>query len=298
MKIGQALAVLQGVDKAYGQQRVLDGLDLSVHAGELLALLGPNGAGKSTAVAMMLGLDTPDAGRVVLCGQAPGELAARRGAGVMLQEAELPASLRAGELIELTGAYYPSPLSVVEAAQRAGIEDLIARPYGKLSGGQKRRVQFAMAIVGRPCVLFLDEPTTGLDVEARSAIWQAVRQLVAEGCGVLLTTHYLEEAEALADRVVMLAQGQIVAEGSVETMRAFGGGRRLRCRTAIAVSELALWPGVRAASSDGDAVTLEVDDAESLLRRLLDADPTLSDLEVTRAGLAEAFLELTRRSLQ
>src|SRR5690606_30441263 len=195
------LAHLQGVHKRYGPVLALDGIDLSLRAGQVHALLGANGAGKTTAIALLLGLVTPDAGDVALFGQSPRRLAARRGIGVMLQSAALQETLQVRELLDLTRSYYADPRSVEECVQLAGLDGLMKRRYGKLSGGHKRRVQFALALCGRPRLLFLDEPTTGLDIEARQGLWRAVRELAAQGSGVLLTTHYIEEAEALADRV-------------------------------------------------------------------------------------------------
>ena len=290
------LAQLRGAGKSYGALRALDGIDLQLRRGEVLALLGPNGAGKTTAIGLLLGLVRADAGEVELFGMDPQRIEARRGIGVMLQDAKLPETLRVGELIRLTASYYPAPRGVAESAELAGIADLLDRPYGKLSGGQQRRVQFAIAVCGRPALLFLDEPTTGLDIDARQKLWQAIRELVAQGSGVLLTTHYLEEAEALSDRVVVLDRGKLVAEGSVGEIRAHVSQRRVRCITAVAADVAARWPGVREALRDGEYLRLVADAAEPVVRRLLDADPDLHELEVQRAGLADAFLELTRNS--
>ncbi len=291
---GEALAQLKNVRKAYGKIQALDNVDLALHGGELLALLGPNGAGKSTAISLLLGLVRPDAGTVALFGQDPQRIGARRGIGVMLQSAELPPTLRVGELIRLTASYYPAPRSVEESAQLAGVSDLLQRFYGKLSGGQQRRVQFALALCGRPRVLFLDEPTVGLDIDARRKLWDAIRHLVAEGNAVVLTTHYLEEAEALADRVCVLARGRVVSEGSVDALRARVALKRVQCATTVHLEEIARWDVVVEARRDGDRMLLATDHAEALVRRLLDADPRLSGLEVRAAGLAEAFTELTR----
>src|SRR4051812_40037508 len=192
------LAQLRDAHKAYGTTDALDGIDLHVGSGELVALLGPNGAGKSTAIGLLLGLVQADRGQATLSGLPPSQLAARRQVGVMLQSAGIPDTLRVGELLELTRSYYPDPRSIADCVALAGLDGLLSRRYGRLSGGQQRRVQFALAICGRPKLLFLDEPTTGLDIEARHALWQAIRELLAQGCGVLLTTHYLEEGEALA----------------------------------------------------------------------------------------------------
>jgi ABC-2 type transport system ATP-binding protein len=268
-----ALARLIGVKKRYAEIQALDGLDLDVRPGELLAVLGPNGAGKSTAIALLLGLQRPDAGEALLFGRSPMELVARRGVGVMMQEVSLPDALKVRELVAMTSAYYPDPWPTAQTVERAGIGKIADRPYAKLSGGQKRQVQFALAICGRPRLLFLDEPTTGLDVAARETLWATLRGLVGSGTSIVLTTHYIEEAEALADRVVVMAKGRRVASGAVEEIRAIVVRKRVDCSTALD----------RATSN-----------AESVVRRLLAADPDLADLEVRRAGLSEAFAELTQ----
>ena len=288
------LAQLCGAHKAYGAVAALDGIDLHVDSGELVALLGPNGAGKSTAIGLLLGLVHVDRGQATLSGIPPSQLAARRQVGVMLQSAGIPDTLRVDELLELTRSYYPDPRSIADCVALAGLDGLLSRRYGRLSGGQQRRVQFALAICGRPQLLFLDEPTTGLDIEARRALWQAIRELLAQGCGVLLTTHYLEEAEALADRVVVLNGGHIVAQGSVQAIRARVSQRRIRCVSALPVDAVADWPQVRSAVRNEGHIDIVADAAEAVVRRLLDADPQLSGLEVQRAGLADAFVELTR----
>jgi ABC-2 type transport system ATP-binding protein len=290
----QALAQLRGVAKAYGAVRALDGVDLELHGGELLALLGPNGAGKTTAIGLLLGLSRADAGEVRLFGMDPQRIEARRHIGVMLQDAALPPTLRVGELIRLTASYYPSPRGIAESAELAGVADLLRRPYGKLSGGQQRRVQFALALCGRPRLLFLDEPTVGMDIEARRKLWNAIRALVAEGVSIVLTTHYLEEAEALADRVCVLARGKVVSEGSVEALRARIALKRVWCATRLPLAEIASWPEVADAHADGERLCLSTERVEALVRRLLAQDAGLSALEVRAAGLAEAFTELTR----
>jgi ABC-2 type transport system ATP-binding protein len=290
----EALAVLRGAGKSYGALRALDGVDLELHGGELLALLGPNGAGKTTAIGLLLGLVRADAGEVELFGMDPQRIEARRGIGVMLQGAALPPTLRVGELIRLAASYYPSPRSVVESAELAGVADLLRRPYGKLSGGQQRRVQFALALCGRPRLLFLDEPTVGMDIEAREKLWKAIRALVGEGVSVVLTTHYLEEAEALADRVCVLVRGKVASEGSVEALRARIALRRVWCATRLPLAEVAAWPEVVEARLDGERLCLSTEHVEPLVRRLLAQDAHLSALEVRVAGLAEAFVDLTR----
>jgi len=290
----KTVARLDGVIKHYGRLAALEGANLQLHRGELLALLGPNGAGKSTAIGLLLGLLRADAGTVELFGQDPQQIAARRRIGVMLQDAALPPTLKVGELLRLTTSYYPAPRSVEESAALAGVADLLGRPYAKLSGGQQRRVQFALALCGRPELLFLDEPTVGMDIEARQKLWAAIRQLVAEGCAVLLTTHYLEEAEALADRVCVMSHGRITHEGTVEDLRARVALKRIRCRSRLSPEAVGAWPEVSEVRQQQERLHIATAEAEAVVRRLLDADPQLDELEVQRAGLAEAFTELTR----
>jgi ABC-2 type transport system ATP-binding protein len=288
------LAELAGVKKRYGETVALDGLDLQVRPGELLALLGPNGAGKTTAIGILLGLQQADAGEARLFGRSPHDLAARRGVGVMMQEVALPDALRVEDVIRQVGAYYPDPLPFEEAVTLAGVEKLVKRPYVKLSGGQKRQAQFALAICGRPRLLFLDEPTTGLDVTARETMWATLRRLVKEGASIVLTTHYIEEAEALADRVVVIAKGRRIAEGTVREIRALVVRKRVDCATATPLSVIQGWPDVAAATEEAGRISITTTDAEGVVRRLLAADAALADLEVRRAGLSEAFSELTQ----
>ena len=290
------LASLQGACKRHGKVVALDGVDLELRAGQVLALLGANGAGKTSAISLLLGLAEPDAGEARLFGRMPCELQARQGIGVMLQSGAIADTLDVGELLDLTRSYYPAPRSLAECTAIAGLDGLLERRYGKLSGGQQRRVQFALAICGRPRVLFLDEPTTGLDIEARQRLWRGLRELVAEGTSVLLTTHDLEEAEALADRVVVLAAGRVVAGGSLDEVRARVDQRRIRCATTVDAADVARWPRVRAAQRQGGQLDVITDAAEDVVRRLLAADPALSGLDVSRAGLAEAFLDITRET--
>jgi ABC-2 type transport system ATP-binding protein len=288
------VARLAGATRRYGRQTALDAVDLVVQRGELLALLGPNGAGKTTAIGLLLGLTRANAGTVELFGMDPQRIEARRRIGVMLQSAELPPTLRVGELLRLTASYYPAPRALQETAAMAGIGDLLKRPYAKLSGGQQRRVQFALALCGRPELLFLDEPTVGMDIEARQQLWAAIRQLIAEGCSVLLTTHYLEEAEALADRVCVMTRGRVIHEGTVDALRARVALRRIRCVSALPTETLHGWPEISEVQRENERLHITAADAESVVRRLLAADPHLRELEVQRAGLAEAFTELTR----
>ena len=290
------LAQLRNARKSYGKLLALDDMDLQLRSGQVLALLGANGAGKSTAVSVMLGLVQAEQGEASLLGQPPLSMDARRRTGVMLQSTALPDTLKVGELLAMTRGYYAQPLSVADCVAMAGLEGLLDRRYGKLSGGQQRRVQFAMAICGRPQVLFLDEPTTGLDIEARQQMWSAIRERAAAGCAVLLTTHYLEEAEALADHVVVMQAGRTLAEGSVAQIRERVLQRRIRCHTQMDERDIAEWAGVRHVQRDGNVVEIQAEPVEPVVARLLAEDPRLSALEVHRAGLADAFLEITRKA--
>jgi len=293
---GQVIANLEGASKRYGAVLALDQVSLGLQRGEVLAVLGPNGAGKTTAISLLLGLLRPDAGSARVFGLAPQSLAARRRVGAMLQTAGVPDTLTVRELITLFRSYYPRPRSVADTVALAGVTDLLPRRYGKLSGGQQRRPQFALALCGNPEILFLDEPTTGLDVEARGALWKTIRQLVGDGCAIVLTTHYLEEAEALADQVGVLARGRIVASGSVQQIRSRVAHKRIRCVSTLASDVVAGWPEVRSAERDGERIEIVTAAAEAVVRQLLAADSRLSELEVQRAGLAEAFVEITREA--
>jgi ABC-type multidrug transport system ATPase subunit len=284
------------VRKRFGSTVALDGMDLEVRQGQLLALLGPNGAGKTTAISLLLGLREPDAGDVSLCGGAPGDIESRYHVGVMMQDVTLAPELRVREHIALVSAYYPNPHPVDDVLRLTHLEALADRPYAKLSGGQKRLVQFAIAICGRPRLLFLDEPSVGLDVDARATLWATIRQLLADGVAIVLTTHYLEEAEALADRVVVMAKGRAIAAGSVNDVRGVVARKRVSCRTRLDDAAVRAWHGVLSVAIDRDRLQMVVSDADAIVRRLLAADPDLADLEISRAGLSEAFSELTKEA--
>jgi ABC-type multidrug transport system ATPase subunit len=287
---------MRGIVKRYGAVTALAGIDIEVKRGELLAVLGPNGAGKSTAISLWLGLIEADEGEVMLLGGAPQDLDRRRGLGVMMQDVELPKELKVRELVTLAASYYDDPMPVEDALALTGLEQLADRRYGKLSGGQKRQAQFAIAVCGRPKVLFLDEPTVGLDIKARETMWQSVRRLLAEGCSIVLTTHYLEEAEALADRVAVVAKGRIIATGTVNEMRDLVARRQITCVTTLSPDDVRGWPGVVDAQINQDRLSITVTDAEGVVRRLLATDAALGKLEVRQAGLNEAFNELTREA--
>ena len=291
----RTLATLTAASKRYGTVQALHAVDLDVRSGEVLAVLGANGAGKTTALGLLTGRLSADAGSARLFGADPRDPAVRRGIGVMLQDGDLPDTLRVAEHVRLFSSYYPSPRPVAETLALAGLSDLARRPYGALSGGQKRRVEFALAICGRPPLLFVDEPTVGLDVEARRNFWAVLRQLRDEGAGIVLTTHYLEEADALADRIVLMAGGRVLAQDTPAGIKALAEGKRLRARTSLSPDVLGRWPGVVSVTVEQGVTELLSRDAEALLRRWLAEDAALSDLEVRPLSLEEAFLSLTAR---
>jgi len=265
-----------------------------VRSGQVVAMLGPNGAGKTTAVKLLLGLLQPNSGKVRVFGGDPVNPQNRMRAGAMLQVGKVPETLKVREHIDLFSSYYPNPLPLHEVLAAAGLERLSDRKFGDLSGGQRQRTLFALAICGNPDLLFLDEPTVGLDVEARRALWEEIRRLVELGKTVLLTTHYLEEADALADRVAVISQGAIIAEGTPAEIKSQTSGKRIRCITELSLSALLEIPGVTGAKQDREAVEIHTGEAELVVRALLARDPSLSGLEISTAGLEEAFLTLTR----
>jgi ABC-2 type transport system ATP-binding protein len=287
------VATLEKVTRRYGAQLAVDALDLEIPRGGVYALLGPNGAGKTTTIALLLGLLRPDQGTVTVLGRRAGNLEARRRTGVMLQVSGVPETLTVAEHIEQFSGYYPHPLPRPRTLALAGLEGLEERRFGSLSGGQKQRVLFALALCGDPELLFLDEPTVGLDVESRRSLWRVLRELAAAGRTVVLTTHYLEEADVLADRVGVLRRGRLVTEGTPGEVKAKVGGRLVRCRTGLDDPTLAGLPGVREVRRHGARVELVTASPEPLLRELLGRDPGLCELEVLGIGLDDAFLALT-----
>jgi ABC-2 type transport system ATP-binding protein len=292
------VASLEGVNKNYGSVRALRGVDFRVRAGEVVALLGPNGAGKTTAVKLLLGLLQPNSGRARVFGGDPTNPENRMRTGAMLQVGRVPETLRVREHIDLFSSYYEKPMAPAEVLAAAGLEKLSGRKFGDLSGGQRQRVLFALAICGDPDLIFLDEPTVGLDVEARRMLWEEIRKMVDRGKTVLLTTHYLQEADALADRIAVINQGEIIAQGTPSEIKAKTAGKRIRCITSLSLNTLRQIPGVTDVKEDREAVEIQAVAAEAIVRELLARDAKLSGLEVTSAGLEEAFLALTQDNSQ
>jgi ABC-2 type transport system ATP-binding protein len=286
--------VLSDLSKSYGEVRAVKSIDLAIAPGETVALLGPNGAGKTTTIDMMLGLTRPDSGTVSLFGMSPTEAAAAGVVGGMLQTGSLVDYLSVRELVTMVASLYPSPLEVDDALALSGCSGFAGRRTRKLSGGQAQRVRFAIALVADPDLLLLDEPTAALDVEARRDFWASMRAVAARGKTVIFATHYLEEADAFADRIVLLAHGSVVADAPPGEIKARVGGRTIRATLPDAdLHSLRALPGVLGVERRGDAVILTCSEAETALRALLDGFPSAADVEVRGAGLEEAFLALT-----
>jgi len=290
----ETIATLEGVTRSYGRVVALRDTTLDVRPGELLAILGPNGAGKTTAIRLWLGLQRPDAGRVRVFGRDPCDAASRRRTGAMLQVARVPETLRVREHIDLFRSYYPKPLARREALEAAGLENLESRLFGSLSGGERQRVLFALALCGDPDLLFLDEPTVGLDVATRRLFWDRIRERVRAGRSVVLTTHYLEEVDALADRVVVLDRGAVIAQGTAAEIKSRTAQRRVRCITHLASHEVAAMAHVSSVTSSGERTEIRTARAEAVVRDLLARDTSLRELEVSSGSLEDAFLSLVR----
>jgi ABC-2 type transport system ATP-binding protein len=285
---------LRGLAKSFGDVRAVRGIDVSIEAGETVALLGPNGAGKSTTIDMLLGLLEPDRGSVSVFGLPPRRAVDAGAIGAMLQTGGLIRDLSVRELVAMMGSLYPSPLDVDEVLEQTGIEDIADQRTQKLSGGQTQRVRYAIAIVSNPELLVLDEPTVAMDVEARHGFWTSMREFAARGKTVLFATHYLEEADACADRVVLMARGGIVADGPPTEIKAMVGTRTIRATLPGAdLDALTALPGVTHVERRGEAVVLNCTDSDAAIRALLAAFPEARDIEISGAGLEEAFLQLT-----
>ncbi len=285
----EVLARTLDVTRRYGPVTALDRVALDVRAGELIGFLGPNGAGKTTLVQLLAGLRRPTSGSVELFGGDPRDPARRRRLGTTPQETGLPATLRVSEVVDLAAAHFADPVPTRELVARFGLAGLERRQTGGLSGGQRRRLAVAVAFVGRPDLVLLDEPTVGLDVEARHALWDAVRAFHAGGGTVVLTSHHLDEVEALAERVVVIDEGRVRVDGTLAEVRSQVPARRVRLRAA----ELPELAGVDRRSSHGDRHELWTADSDALVRGLVTARVPFRDLEVAAASLEEAFLALT-----
>lgn len=291
------LPVLEARDltKRFGDTQALGGVSMSIPAGTICAVLGHNGAGKTTMIRCALGLTDVTSGQISVLGQPAGSLSARQRIGAMLQDVDLPDLLTGREQLELYASYYQTPADIDAVIERADIGAFADQRYKKLSGGQKRRVQFAVALIGQPALLFLDEPTTGLDTDARRAVWANVRSLADAGTSVILTTHYLEEADALADRIIVVSNGLIIADDTTTAIRARVGGAIISGTTSLAQAALDTLPGITSATLDTKRrCQLLSDDTNASVSALLQADPSFADLAVRKPTLEEAFSTLTQ----
>jgi len=284
---------LRNVHKHFGQVRAVQGIDLTIESGEIVALLGPNGAGKTTTIDMILGLSQPTDGQVSVYGTHPREAIDRGLVSAVLQTGGLLKDLTVRETAKYTASLFASSNSVDEALKRAGIIDIADRRVGKCSGGEQQRLRFAMALLPDPELLILDEPTTGMDVEGRRGFWAAIRQDAERGRTVLFATHYLEEADAYADRIILLRQGVVVADGSSAEVKSLSSGRTVRATLPDAnEAELRAIPGADSVEVRGDTVLIHSGDSDEVARYLL-TTTAAKDLEITARALEDAFIALT-----
>ncbi|HSP08426.1 MAG TPA: ABC transporter ATP-binding protein [Candidatus Dormibacteraeota bacterium] len=285
---------LENVSKRYGEVLALDSVTLAIDAGEVVAMLGPNGAGKTTSISLMLGTRKPTSGKTRLFGLDPRDLKARSRIGVMLQESGVPGMLKVDEIVGLFGSYYPAPLKVSEAVAMAGLQEKSKSLVKDLSGGQRQRLYLALAVCGNPDVLFLDEPTVGMDVEGRRLFLQQIGEFAARGRTVVLTTHYLEEADQLADRVIVVDRGRVIADSTPAEIKSRVAGKRITFHTSrpISPSELADLR-VNSQQVEDGRVRLLTNEPEAVLRELFRRGVEMTQLEVAGADLEEAFVAMT-----
>ena len=288
------IAFLEGAAKAYGAHRVLEGFDFALEGGSVTALLGPNGAGKSTVAGLLTGRLLPDEGRVRLFGHNPSYQLARARMGIMLQTGGLPETLTVTEAVDLHAGYFARRLPTTAVLEQAGLTALASRRCDRLSGGEARKVQFAMAIAGSPDLLVLDEPTTGFDPESRRAMWDVVRVKAATGSAVLLATHHMDEAEALADRIVVIAGGRIIADGAPAAIKAQVAATVIRLRTRLPADRFRALPGVAKVETLGADLSVLTTSPRASLEAAFAIDPALQHFEVTGASLEDALANLVQ----
>jgi ABC-2 type transport system ATP-binding protein len=286
------LATLDHVTRRFGSVTAVDDVSLEIDSASILGLLGPNGAGKTTVLSMLQGLRRPSDGTVTLFGGNPTDATTRQHLGSTPQETALPPTLRVGEVIDFVGRHFEDRVSVTDLATEFGLDDLLRKQTGALSGGQKRRLSVALAFVGRPKLVLLDEPTTGLDVDARHALWEAVRRQHAAGSTVVVTSHYLDEIEALAHRVVVMGAGRVLADDSLTGILSRVATRLVRLRS-TAVEAITALDGVAHADLADGFATLTVHDSDAFITELVRSGLPFTDLTVRGASLEEAFLSLT-----
>tara|TARA_R110000782_G_scaffold17158_4_gene48347 strand:- start:468 stop:1448 length:981 start_codon:yes stop_codon:yes gene_type:complete len=302
---GKVIASLQGVGKSFNGKAALNCINLDIHCSQVLAILGANGAGKTTLINILLGRLKADAGEVSVFGCPPGSLAARRQSGALLQVASLPETLKIKEHIQLFQSYYPNPLAYQKVIEYAGLQSMEHRYSKKLSGGEKQRLLFALSICGNPKLLFLDEPSVGMDVDARKGLWQAILDLKAAGTAIVLTSHYLEEADSLADEIVLLKQGDIIQRGSTSEIKARASHSTIRfsvsdpwgepnSKTMIAYKKI---PAVEHVRVSGKFTELASRNVNQTLTALLRQQPDIQDLTVSSAGLEDAYTQLNDNNM-
>ena len=289
---------LRGLSKSFrgprGPIEAVKGIDVEIAAGETVALLGPNGAGKSTTIDMLLGLLPPDSGSVTVFGRSLAEAISAGAIGAMFQSGGLVRDLSVRELVTMMASLYPRPLGVEEVLDLTGSIDYASQRTQKLSGGPTQRVRFAVALISNPELLVLDEPTVAMDVEGRRAFWETMRAFAAGGRTIVFATHYLEEADAYADRAILMAHGSVVADGPTTEIRAMVGSRRIRATLpGVDLQALGALAGVTSAERRGESIVLVCSDSDEAIRALLQTHPEARDIEITAAGLEEAFLALT-----
>jgi ABC-2 type transport system ATP-binding protein len=287
---------LENASKSFGSVQALRNVSLKVEAGEVVAFLGPNGAGKTTAISIMLGLRSPSSGHARIFGQNPREPKNRARIGVMLQESGVPGLLKVRELIQLFTQFYHAPLLVSKVLEMANLTEKANAIASTLSGGQKQRLYFALAICGNPDVLFLDEPSVALDVESRRSFWQEISGFAKTGKTVILTTHYLEEADALANRIIVINKGEIVAQGSPAQIKSRVGGKNVSFKLEVGNADsLENLGHVQRFSKTGESINLYTLEPEKVLQEVFARGLQISNLNVAGAGLEEAFMEITER---
>jgi ABC-2 type transport system ATP-binding protein len=288
----QTVATISNVGKSFGDKQVLSGINMQLHQSEILSVLGPNGAGKTTLINTMLGRLSLDAGEISLFGHSPGSMLVKRQTGAMLQVAGLPDMSTVKEHIELFQSYYAEPMSYQQVMDYSGLKDIENQFSKTLSGGQKQRLLFALAICGNPKLLFLDEPTVGMDITARKSLWKAIENLKANGTSILLTTHYLEEADRLSDRIVMLSRGKVVREGTPAQIKSQINTKKIRFQSKVNISELVAIKHVEKATqlhAENHYFELESTNAEEALKELFKHEIAISDLTIVGAALEDAF---------
>lgn len=287
----------KNLKKSYGKVEALNGVDLNIDQAGVFAILGQNGAGKTSLIKCALGLEKISAGELQTMGYKPGTSAAKKQTGVILQDTNLPDALTIAEQISLFASYYPKPLSLEKTIAMCELQSFAHKRYKALSGGQKRRAQFALAIVGDPQLIFLDEPTTGLDIEARRNLWEVIRNFAKQGKTIVLTTHYLEEADNLADRIMVLNNGKIVANATPKDIHKEASGNTIRCHTSLSQKQLQALPNVSTVKYSGRFAEVRTANVNNTLLSLLSLDPKLSELNVSQPKLEDIFSELSQTNI-